>query len=457
MNESKLSDRLHHLASEMPVDLERSAPPTLRRARVRRGAAVLLSSAAVIALAVGGVAMLRVAAPLVSDDPNPEVPLTEGPAPVVPSDPPFAGLWPETTPHALAEVQAAVDDGHQPWRLDATTTAQALSAGLFGWDPDEFMWVERHVRGAQAEVRIVSRLFADPVPPIDIRLAKLGESGPTGIWSVVGVTSPLIEIDAVELRMLTDPVAQEIAPGALRISGRVSDLFEGATFLEASVLAGPTLESSIGGATLDLESGRLTELDGAGRRFRFGAYVQATPTGRAILLLKVPDANGASLGSVMVSVEVPAGEPASPPSPDFTDLPPDVAVTVQRIFDAAGARDVDELAELVDLERFSYNFGVSDDPVAAWREDRSVLEPITAILSLPSIVEEIDGTTYHVWPYLMADGTLEEISEQERADLHALGLSDDHITEMQSFGGYLGPRLGIDETGAWRYYVTGGD
>lgn len=125
---------------------------------------------------------------------------------------------------------------------------------------------------------------------------------------------------------------------------------------------------------------------------------------------------------------------------------------------AAEIRDFGALETLIDPDRFSYNFDDGSDPTPAWRADPSVLDPILAILELPYTVEVVEGYgTFYVWPYLAADGSLEEITDRERADLRALGFTDEHIREMVAVGGYLGPRLAIDEQGRWRNYVTGGD
>jgi hypothetical protein len=57
----------------------------------------------------------------------------------------------------------------------------------------------------------------------------------------------------------------------------------------------------------------------------------------------------------------------------------------------------------------------------------------------------------------MEEGALDDVTEQERADLHSLGFSDAEIEQMREFGSYIGPRLAIDADGLWRNYVTGGD
>jgi hypothetical protein len=87
-----------------------------------------------------------------------------------------------------------------------------------------------------------------------------------------------------------------------------------------------------------------------------------------------------------------------------------------------------------------------------------VLDAIPGVLRLPFVIQEIEGYGFfYSWPYLMKEGSLEEVSEQERADLHSLGFSDAEIEQMREFGAYIGPRLAIDAQGVWRNYVTGGD
>ena len=89
--------------------------------------------------------------------------------------------------------------------------------------------------------------------------------------------------------------------------------------------------------------------------------MEQTPDGAATLLLTIPDATGASLGAVMVPVETPVGD-AEAAGPNLTDVPPDVAATAQRIYDAAKAKDFDALRELLDPNTFTYNFNPGADP-----------------------------------------------------------------------------------------------
>ena len=104
----------------------------------------------------------------------------------------------------------------------------------------------------------------------------------------------------------------------------------------------------------------------SGRRDRGGRFDSARTLGwadggAATLLLTIPDATGASLGAVMVPVETPVGD-AEAAGPNLTDVPPDVAATAQRIYDAAKAKDFDALRELLDPNTFTYNFNPGADP-----------------------------------------------------------------------------------------------
>jgi hypothetical protein len=427
--DTRLRTLLHDLSTEMPVDIEGTAPKTLRRARGRRvltgGAGVAIA----VALVVVSVSVLRFGdAPTVT-------PGVTGPNPSAP----FEGLWPETNPQALAETQAAVDDGHDPLQASPEGIASLLAVNLLGWEPGDDQADNVDVRGSEAEVVISNQTFADSVPPVTVEARQLGRTGPRGVWSVVDVSTPLIRLD---------PVA-EIAPGVIGISGSVADRYDGAPTMEANVFDGPKPEPSLGSAWY-------VQTD---RTFAFEIHVSPTPDGRATLLLTMPDAVGASLGAVMVPVPTPVGEPAPPKGPSLEGVPPDVAATAQRIYDAALEGDVDALAPLLDPNTFAYNFDDGSDPIPAWRADPTVLDPMAAVLELPAAEPRtIRGYgTLTIWPYLI-DSDFDALTQREADDLKALGYSAADIRLMIDGGfGYQGPRLAIDETGLWRSFTTMGE
>ena len=382
--DTRLRTLLHDLATEMPVDIEGTAPKMLRRARGRRVLTGGAGAAIAVALVVVTVSALRFGdAPTVT-------PAVTGPNPSAT----FDGLWPETDAEALAVTQAAVEDGHYPLQASPQGIASLLAVNLLGWEPGDDQAERVDVRGSEAEVVIGNRTFGDPVPPVSIEARQLGRIGPHGVWSVVDVSTPLIRLD---------PVA-EIASGTIRIAGRVGDLYEGAPAVEAHVFDGPTLDPSLGSARYELTD----------RTFTFDVEVSPTPDGRATLLLTMPDAGGASLGAVMVPVPTPVGEPAPPQGPNLEGVPPDVAVTAQRVYDAALAGDVDALAPLLDPNTFAFNFDDGSDPIPAWRADPSVLDLMAAVLELPAAEPRtIKGYgTLTIWPYLM-DRDFDALTERE--------------------------------------------
>jgi hypothetical protein len=100
----------------------------------------------------------------------------------------------------------------------------------------------------------------------------------------------------------------------------------------------------------------------------------------------------------------------------------------------------------MDPNTFSYNGDDGSNPVALWKQDPTVLDPISRVLSLPPAApKRIDGYgTYYVWPYLV-DSTFSQPSATEIQDLHSLGFDDAEIERMAKDGRYTGPRLSIDE------------
>jgi hypothetical protein len=435
--QTRLRNVLHDLATDMPVDVEGSATRTLRKARGRR----ILTAGSGVAIAVALV-VVSVSALRFGGEPTP-APAVPGPNPSAT----FAGLWPETDAAELAVTQAAVDEGHQPLRSTPDGTASLLATNLLGWAFDDVQIESMGVDGNAASVVISNRIFGDPVPPITIELRRLGQTGPNGAWSVVDVSTPLIELD--EITDLIAPDNPEIMDGFFFISGRVTDLFGGAPAIEAHVFDGPSLVPSLG-------SGRQELTD---RRFDFARFgVVSTPDGEATLLLTIPDATGASLGAVMVPVQTPVFD-AGPSGPNLTGAPPDVAATAQRIYDAAKAKDFDALAQLIDPNTFVYNLDDGSDPIPAWRADPSELDVMVAILEMAPTTRDIgEGYgTFTFWPYLV-NSDFSALPPLEHADLAALGYSDQEIQLMIDGGaGYQGPRLAIDEDGRWRNFITVGE
>ena len=436
---TRLPNLLHDLASEIPVDVESGLRPTLRRARIRRGLTAGAAGLAVVALIVASLSTIGFLS-------RPTTPATTGPTPQPAG---FAGLWPETDAEALAATQNAVDQGHMPLRTTADGTATLLATNLLGWELADVGWRAAGPTGSlpagQFILELTNRTLGASVPPMTVELAQLGQGGPTGAWSVVGLSTPLIDLDDV---VALSPEVPAIMAGGVVLSGRVSKLFDSAPAIEAHIFDGPSLVPSLGSFRHELSV----------LRFDLRVSVEPTPDGEATLLLTMPDATGASLGAVMVRVETPVGDPR-PSGPNLTGVPPYVAATAQRIYDAAKAKDFDALAGLLDPNTFVYNLDDGSDPIPAWRADPSELDVMVAILEMPPTSRDIgEGYgTFSFWPYLV-NSDLSALLPQERADLAALGYSDEEIRLMIDGGaGYQGPRLAIDEDGRWRNFITVGE
>jgi hypothetical protein len=448
-----LDERLPRILDDLAGEIR--PDPSLRdrvigRSRRRRA----LTSATTVLVAVGLVAGALVAARSVLDAPGQTIG-GDGPSPSAVIEPTetFEGIWPETDAKALADVQASVDEGHQPWRTDPEFTASVLTVDLFGWDPN----------AAQAEIvassddaltiHLRNPSFAEGVPPVVAVMRQLGRTGPTGIWSVVGVSSELIELGWAHR-----------SGGASHVySGRLTDLYDGATVI-FEVLGGAASDSPTGTVPLNVD-----------------AFVLEIPpsndAARRVLWIQVVDATGAALGAVAAPLDpvVAGATGASGPTGDgatgssgtigvtgsdgepapFT-IPLEVGQMRDAILEAALAHDVDALRPLLDPNTFAYNFGDGSDPTPEWEADPSVLDTLAAILQMPPAIRHTEESgDFYVWPYFM-EADLSSLTAEEYALLETIGISEADVRGMIEFGSYIGPRTTIAPDGTWLNYVTGG-
>lgn len=440
MDETRIRERLDDVARDAGTpDLSELGRRTVGRARRRRTLNAVTSVLLVVGLATGGYVSVRSildtpGTTIGNPDPSPTpdgggVPPFEG----------FPGLWPETDAETLAEVQASIDDGHQPMRTTPDGTAVLAAVNLLGWDGTDVQIERSSVEAGTALVVISNRRFGDDVPPITLSLHQLGVTGELGVWSVIAMSTPLIKV-AFDV----DPSGSTLA-----ISGDVTTLYEGAPTMHVQIISGPAGEP-IGTTTVE-------GTDDGG--FELTIEVNPTTDGRAVLLVSMPDAVGDSLGALLIQVPTLVGEPEPEAGLDVTGVPPNVAVTAQRIYDAIPAGDFETLASLLDPMTFVFNFDDGGDPIPGWRDDPSVLDLALPILQLPAAApREIEGYgTFYIWPYLI-DSDVSALTEQERADFASLGYTDEDIQALINAElGYQGPRLAIDATGLWRNFITVGE
>jgi hypothetical protein len=87
----------------------------------------------------------------------------------------------DLTADQAAQLQQAVDAGHQPWRLDEIAVAQAFVADRLGWAD-----VDARLTGPQT-VEVANR--ADGAT-VTLQLQQPVREGPDGIWVVASGAQP---------------------------------------------------------------------------------------------------------------------------------------------------------------------------------------------------------------------------------------------------------------------------
>jgi hypothetical protein len=144
--------------------------------------------------------------------------------------------------------------------------------------------------------------------------------------------------------------------------------------------------------------------------------------------------------------------------PPQAGLPQPVARKRAEIWTAARGGDYAEVASLVDPDGFEYTFGgaVAGGPAAYWRRidqttEERPLETLAAILELPHAYER--RSRRYVWPFAFTRRA-STLAPREKARL-AEALGEETVKLYEQLGSYLGYRAGIDEQGAWVFYVAG--
>jgi hypothetical protein len=85
-------------------------------------------------------------------------------------------MWPFTTAEQAANTQTGVDEGHQPWLLDAASVAVSYAGAELGW-PDTGI----------EQVQPSTYRVTDPASGAraELALAQPARQGEGGIWAVV--------------------------------------------------------------------------------------------------------------------------------------------------------------------------------------------------------------------------------------------------------------------------------
>lgn len=121
----------------------------------------------------------------------------------------FPGIFPDLTRYQAEADQAQVNQGHQPWKLSATLTAQALAASqnLLKWSPDAAATIVSG--GGSRDINAVVSVKSTHAGggTITVTMSRLEQNSNGGLWEVTSVTSPGMSITTPQDRdRLTSPV-----------------------------------------------------------------------------------------------------------------------------------------------------------------------------------------------------------------------------------------------------------
>lgn len=144
---------------------------------------------------------------------------------------------------------------------------------------------------------------------------------------------------------------------------------------------------------------------------------------------------------------------------DQTNLPPLVAEVRMALLNGAASCDLEGLAARAIADGTNVSFGGSDDPAGLWQDLESFgatpMADLIAVLHLsPGTTDDGQGTVFYVWPAVAAMDDWSDATEEQRSELADL-FGADALADWDLFGGYIGYRVGITDSGRWAFFVQG--
>lgn len=144
---------------------------------------------------------------------------------------------------------------------------------------------------------------------------------------------------------------------------------------------------------------------------------------------------------------------------DTGELPPLVSEVRAALLAGAATCDLDGLAAQALADGTNVSFGGSDDPAGLWQDlestgDTPMADLITVLQMAPGTTDDGQGTVFWVWPKVAVLDDWSDATAEQRAELAGL-FGTDALAGWDSFGGYIGYRVGITESGRWAFFVAG--
>ena len=130
----------------------------------------------------------------------------------------FPGIFPDLTRYQAESDQRQVSQGHQPWKLDAAMTANALAVTMLKWSTSATTTIISG--GGKNDLNaIVNVKSAKQVPGmIQVTMTRLEGNTNGGIWIATAVTSNGMSITA--------PISRDLLTSPTTVTGR-GNAFEG--------------------------------------------------------------------------------------------------------------------------------------------------------------------------------------------------------------------------------------
>ena len=141
------------------------------------------------------------------------------------------------------------------------------------------------------------------------------------------------------------------------------------------------------------------------------------------------------------------------------DLPALVAAMRADLLAASAACDFARLGAMAEANGTSYTFGGDTDPGVFWRDLEANGEtPLAAMVRLlnlePALFDVGEGIVFYVWPAVYALSDWADATDVQRRELAGI-FGADQLAGWDSFGGYVGYRVGITTDGRWSFFVAG--
>lgn len=79
---------------------------------------------------------------------------------------------------------------------------------------------------------------------------------------------------------------------------------------------------------------------------------------------------------------------------------------------------------------------------------------LAVLLKRPYESREVGGATQYLWPAAFTYESWDAVPQEQKEALRPL-YNEVNFSEFDRFGGYLGYRVGINDSGDWLFFVAG--